>query len=162
MQLPAWPTPVFYYLLYAVVLVGPWVAALRLRPVPEFADFPAPREKWALLLTVLLLPPASYLTAKSGYILLIVGPIFTVSLSVLLTAIAGRRPFLYALIVSLLHLMGFLLWIRTLNGSVDLASYYGLFIFLGCFVAPVCVFGFIAGTFLFLLWRSETSTDAAR
>lgn len=152
--MPNWLTAIFCFSLLFAVLFGPILTACALLPVPADNPFPSRREVLALVVAALLLPAASYITASSAYLFYITEPTLTISLSLFITAIAGRRPFLYAGMIGLLHLTGVLLWLpRTTGRAFDITDPNDGVQFLLIHALVVLVCGSISGLILSGVWR---------
>lgn len=136
---------------------APFFAAFPPNPLPSADWFPDRREKIALAWAVFLLPLASLIVATAsfvwqGYFDFITFALLTPSLCVFLTAIAGRRPFLYSLLVGFLFLAGSAACRAALfsgwNSPVQTDRWY-----LQIFVSFAVGGALFSGLCLFLLWR---------
>ncbi len=139
-------------LLALFFFVAPLFAAFTISPLPSGEWFPDHREKITLVWAIFLLPLASLIVALWDVYDYVFFAVLTPSLCVFLTALAGRRPFLYSLLVGLLLLVGSAACSAALHGG-----WYSLLPLDGwhlqIFVSFAVSGALFSGLFLFLLWR---------
>lgn len=144
-----------YPLLAFFFFVAPFIAAFTQEPIPPGEWFPDRREKSALKWAVVLLPVASLMVIEADLFDWCVFALLAPSLCVFLTAIAGRRPFLYSLLVGFLFLASSTACLILMRGVDRLLTQMSIVenAYVMHFVVAAFCSALIAGLCLFLLWR---------